>query len=205
MKFYVIAHTNLLNVSDCLNIGSMKYTVMTYETALETAGSEYMLVKLIDSGELCKIDRGVYSTREHPDPLVLAGVLYPNAIVTMDSALYAHGLTDTIPDKVHLATSRRGTRINRAGYRQYFTDDELLEPGVISMMREDGVARIYSLERMLVEVMRRQASLPLDFYKEIIGRYRKIIDDIDIRKVEDYISMFKRSDFMFDILQREVL
>ena len=53
--------------------------------------------------------------------------------------------------------------------------------------------------------MRRQASLPLDYYKEVIESYRKIIDELDIALVEDYMSLFKKNDYMFDILQREVL
>ena len=64
---------------------------------------------------------------------------------------------------------------------------------------------MYNRERMLVEVMRRQASLPLDYYKEVISSYRKIVDELDIALVEDYMALFKKNDFMFDILQREVL
>ena len=68
-----------------------------------------------------------------------------------------------------------------------------------------GTAFMYNRERMLVEVMRRQASLPLDYYKEVISSYRKIADELDIALVEDYTALFKKNDFMFDILQREVL
>ena len=64
---------------------------------------------------------------------------------------------------------------------------------------------MYNRERLLVEVMRRQASLPLDYYKKVIDSYRNIIDDLDIALVEDYMSLFKRNDYMSDILQREVL
>ena len=71
--------------------------------------------------------------------------------------------------------------------------------------RDGGTARMYNRERMLVEVMRRQASLPLDYYKEVISSYRKIADELDIALVEDYMALFKKNDFMFDILQREVL
>ena len=123
----------------------------------------------------------------------------------MDSALYAYGLTDVIPEETHLATNRNATRITRPGYRQYFIEEGLLDPGAVLIEREGGVVRMYSRERLLVEVMRRQASLPLDYYREIIDSYRKIIDELDIALIEDYMSLFKKNDFMFDILQREVL
>lgn len=109
---------------------------MTYEQALADAGSAFLLKKKLESKELHKLTRGAYSKIEHPDPLVLAHVLYPEAVITMDSALYAHDLTDVIPDEVHLATSRSSTRIARPGYRQYFTEDALLTPGTMDVERD---------------------------------------------------------------------
>ncbi len=178
---------------------------MTYEKAVQQAGSRSALDTKIDSGELFKISRGIYSTTEHPDPLAVAYVTYPNSVITMDSALYFYGLTDIPPAEIHLATARDATRITRPGYRQYFTEKNLLEPGASSMKNGQGVICVYNKERLLVEVMRRQATLPLDYYKEIIASYRRIVEDLDLRLVEDYMSLFKRQDAMFDILQREVL
>lgn len=183
----------------------MAETVLTYERALEQAGSRRRLQANVSDGKLFKVGRGVYATVEHPDPLVVAHVVYPNAVVTMDSALFAYGLTDVPPGKVHLATARGSTRIERSGYRQYFVGEGLLDPGAVEQDRGQGVIRMYNRERMLVEVMRRQATLPFDYYKEIIESYRRIAEDIDMRLVEDYMELFKRQGFMFDILQREVL
>lgn len=183
----------------------MKDTVLTYESALERAGSRSALEAKVKNRELFKIDRGVYASSEHPDPLVVAHALYPDAIITMDSALASYGLTDVPPDKVHLATARDATRISRKGYRQYFTERELLNPGEVETDMGHGNVRIYNRERLLVEVMRRQAALPLDYYREIIDSYRRISEELDIRLVEDYMSLFKRQDAMFGILQREVL
>lgn len=201
----VNTHTILLCVSVCVTIANMVNCVMRYEEALSDAGSPFLLRKKLESNELYKLSRGAYSKIKHPDPLVLAHVLYPESVVTMDSALYAYGLTDVIPKETHLATNRNATRITRPGYRQYFIEEGLLDPGAVEIEREGGVVRMYNRERLLVEVMRRQASLPLDYYKKVIDSYRNIIDDLDIALVEDYMSLFKRNDYMSDILQREVL
>lgn len=198
-------HMNRVSVYVCAIICTMKDVVLTYESALEEAGSRGALETKVRSGELFKIGRGIYSSSEHPDPLVVAHVLYPDAVITMDSALALYGLTDVPPDKVHLATARDTTRISRPGYRQYFTERELLDPGAAERDIGHGIIRIYDRERLLVEVMRRQATLPLDYYREVIASYRRISEDLDIRLVEDYMALFKRQDAMFDILQREVL
>lgn len=183
----------------------MEKSIFTYEEALYEIGSKSRLNQKVRDGGLFKIERGAYSTVSSPNPLVVAHVVYPDGVVTMDSALFAYGLTDFIPEKVHLATTRGASRIARKGYKQYFLKDELLNPGATIIQLEDGKAKIYDKERLLVEVMRRQASLPFDFYREVITSYRGISHELDIRKIEDYMDLFKRKDFMFDILQREVL
>lgn len=189
----------------CVTIHNMAKTVFTYKEALKKTGSRWRLQSMLSEGKLFKVSRGAYSTERHPDPLVVAHILYPTAVVTMDSALYFHGLTDVPPDEVHVATAREATRISRPGYRQYFTEQSLLDPGAIEQDTERGTIRIYNKERMLVEVMRRQATIPLDYYREIISSYRNMPDSLDTRLVEDYLGLFKRQDLMFNILQREVL
>lgn len=72
----------------------MKDTVLTYENALERAGSQGALEAKIRNCEHFKIGRGVYATSEHSDPLAVAHALYPDAVITMDSTLASCGLTD---------------------------------------------------------------------------------------------------------------
>ena len=198
-------HMNRVCVYVYAIICSMRDVVLTYESALEEAGSRGALETKVRNGDLFKIGRGIYASSEYPDPLVVARALYPDAVITMDSALASYGMTDVPPDKVHLATARDATRISRPGYRQYFTERKLLDPGAVEKDMGHGTIRIYDRERLLVEVMRRQATLPLDYYREVIASYRRISEDLDVRLVEDYMALFKRQDAMFDILQREVL
>jgi hypothetical protein len=183
----------------------MTQTVLTYKEALSEAGSRYNLNQLIKNGNLHNIARGIYSTAKNPNPFPLAYALYPNAVITMDSALFTYGLTDTPPNEVHLATARDAARICRPGYHQYFVDKPLLNPGAIKDNQGYGTFCIYNRERLLVEVMRRQATLPFDYYTEVIKSYRAISHEIDFQLVEDYMHMFKRHEFMLDILQREVM
>ena len=45
----------------------------------------------------------------------------------------------------------------------------------------------------------------LDYYKELIVSYRKIVGDLDMREVEDCMALYRRADSLFDMMQREVL
>ena len=64
---------------------------------------------------------------------------------------------------------------------------------------------IYSLERMLIELMRFRSKLPFDYYKEIISNYRNRVERMDIAKVEEYAYSFRNADKLMDMIQMEVL
>ena len=176
-----------------------------YDDMLRRYGSAYQIGKAVGSGAIHKIARGLYSDERHPDPNAVACTLWPQAALTMDSAFYLHGLTDVVPELVHVATPRNSTRIRDARIRQYFMEPALMSVGVEMMGVEESVIRAFTLERMLVELLRNAGALPLDYYKELIASYRKIVDDLDMREVENCMALYKRADSLFDMMQREVL
>lgn len=176
-----------------------------YDDMLRRYGSAYQIGKAVDSGAVYKIARGLYSDERHPNPNAVACALWPQAVLTMDSAFYLHGLTDVVPELVHVATPRNSTRIRDAGVRQYFMLPRLLGTGVqVSESGGYGV-RVFSRERMLVELLRSAGTLPMDYYRELIGSYRRIAGELDMREVEDCLALYRRSDSLFDMMQREVL
>jgi hypothetical protein len=62
---------------------------------------------------------------------------------------------------------------------QVFLSENVFVQGKTEM-DYDGVAiTIYNRERMLIEALRNSKSMPFDYYKEIIGGYRKISGDLD--------------------------
>ena len=79
--------------------------IITHKAAVAEFGSPYRINKEIKANRLFRVARGFYSDTRYADPYALCAMRYPGAIVTMDSAFYLHGLTDRVPDKVHLATA----------------------------------------------------------------------------------------------------
>ena len=109
----------------------------------------------------------------------------------MDSAFYLHGLTDVVPELVHVATPHNSTRIRDSG---------------VQAMESGGYAvRAFSWERMLVELLRNAGTLPMDYYRELIGSYRRIASELDMREAEDCLALYRRSGSLFDMMQREML
>ena len=171
----------------------------------ELYGYPLKVREAMERGEIYRIKRGYYASKPNVNPFSYLTTKYPHAIITMDTAFFIYGLTDVIPDKTHLATMRNATRINDAGVVQAFMSERIFEPGK-TKLEYDGVSiTIYDRERMLVEALRNSKSMPFDYYKEIIAGYRRISDELNYHRIDEYILLFKKNDYLYDMLRREVL
>jgi predicted transcriptional regulator of viral defense system len=177
----------------------------TWREVNETYGYPLKVREALDNGELYKVARGYYSEKPYINPFILIAAKYPYAIITLDTAFYIHGLTDVIPEKTYLATLRNATRITNKEVVQVFHSESIFAQGKTEMEYDGVSVIIYDKERMLVEALRNSKSLPFDYYKEIIGGYRKIVDSLDFRKIEEYISIFRKNEYLSNMLRREVL
>ncbi len=189
-----------------------------YADVLKRYGSAYQIKRASDSGKLFKVARGLYSDAQYHSSNAAICALYPKAVLTMDSAFYLHDLTDAVPLAVHVAVPRNSTRINsrvkicigtcayEADVKQYFMKPSLMKVGVAQKKVNGEVLRVFSRERMLVELLRKAASMPFDYYKEIVASYRRIIDKLDIRQIEDCVALYspKYAEAIFEKLQLEV-
>lgn len=179
--------------------------VLTYKQCIEKYGSDHMLKKEIAEGNIFQIEKGIYSLSRNCSELEIISVKYSKAIFCGESAFYYLGLTDEIPDLYHLATIRTDGRIKDERVKQTFQKEDIFHVGQIKMLYHNTEICIYSLERMLVELVRFKARMSFDYYKEIIRAYRKFVYNMDITKVEEYASEFKNSDKLMQIIELEVL
>ena len=165
--------------------------VYNYKEMIEIYGNDYNLKKALNKNEIFKLDKGIYSNKKIVSPLVIYSKKYPNSVITMDSAFYYYNLTDVIPNKVYLATDRNADKINNEKIIQTFMSKDILYQGKISLQTNDAIINIYDRERLLIELIRKKNQIPFDYYKEIISNYRAIVDELDMYKIEEYLSLFK--------------
>lgn len=178
--------------------------IYTYTECLEHYGSKYNINKLISEGKLFKQEKGIYSDEKYVPALEIISVKYPKAVFTMNSAFYYHNLTDTIPDRFYLATTRGTSRIADKRVIQIFENSDGLMLGAELFVQGKTTILMYNKERMLVELLRNKNKLPFDYYKEILGNYRKIADDMDIPLIQDYASALPKTAMIMEALQMEV-
>lgn len=179
--------------------------VLTYKECIEKYGSDHLMKKEILEGRLFQKEKGIYSLQKSCSELEIISIKYPRSVFTGESAFYYHSLTDVIPDYYHLATIRTDSRIRDKRVKQSFLKGEIFEMGKTKIQRNNIEINIYSMERMLIELMRFKSKLPFDYYKEIIASYRNKADTMDIAMVEEYADRFKNGDKIMDMIQMEVL
>jgi len=172
---------------------------------LNEYGSDYMIQKKVDADELFKVGRGIYSEDKHVPELAVLAYRYPKAVVTLRNAFYIHGLTDVIPDKYDLSTDRNASKIPSDNIKQYFAPSFFFEQGVETVYYKGYPIRMYSKERMLIELLRYKNKLPFDYYKEVLSSFREILSQLDIQAIQDYASEAPKSGKIMERLQTEVL
>ena len=121
---------------------------------LEKYGSDYFIEKKIEEGELFKVGKGIYSEKKYVPEIAMFVYKYPNAVVTMKSAFFFHGLTAVIPDECDLARTRDAAKIKDERVKQYFVPDDFFEEGIETADYKGYDIRIYNKERMLIELVR---------------------------------------------------
>ncbi len=178
--------------------------IYNHKEMKEKYKSDYQINKAIKNKEIYKIEKNIYSDTKNINYLEMISKKYRNAIFTLDSAFYFHNLTDVIPSKITLATKRNALRIRDNKIIQVFTLEKLFEIGKTQMIVEGAIINIYDKERMLIELIRNKNQIAFDYYKEIISNYRKITNELDISKIEEYIEIFPYEEHIYEVLQKEV-
>ena len=178
--------------------------IYSYEECKQKYKTDYEIRKLLVSGQLKRVRRGVYSDEKHESDLAIISRIYPYAVFTMNSAFYYHGLTDTIPEAYYLMTDKDAAKIRDEKVRQFFDNNNSCSLGQENKNYNGTEIRIFSRERMLVELIRNKNKLPFDYYKEIIASYRKLIYDLDIQAVQEYAMQLPKTKLVMETLQLEV-
>lgn len=81
---------------------------------------------------------------------------------------------------------------------------ELLKIGATTMEYKGYYLPIFDLERMLIELVRYKSKLPFNYYKEILGNYRRLLPTLNTEKVRDYTENMPKRDMIIRTIRTEV-
>ena len=171
---------------------------------LDEFGSHYQIRKMIKEGRLYKLEPGVYSDGIEHRTIEIVQFKYPTSVITLNSAYYYYNLTDSVPDKLHLAMVRRGTSILDNRVIEHQVPVGTLDLGATKAVLHGTPMRIYDRERLLIETIRNATKLPYDLYKEVIESFRAIKHELYPSKMTDYIEQIPRKDAILRAVEKEV-
>lgn len=179
--------------------------LLSYEECIKKYKSDYHIRKQISLHNLYKIEPGVYSDKEYESHTAVVMKKYPRAVFTLNSAFYYQGLTDTIPQKYYLQTDKDDAKISDRRIKQCFDNYSSMDIGVEIIEYNGDEIRVFSKERLLIELVRNRTKLPFDYYKEVIGNYRKLIHDLDFQAIEEYAEELPKTELVMNTIRMEVL
>lgn len=178
--------------------------ILSYKECINEYGNDYQLARAIAEEKVYRVEAGMYSTDKYEEELAVIVKKYPNAILTGEYAFYCHDLTDVIPEKYFIATKKNSVKLKDPRIVQVYISEELLLCGAVTKEIHGVTVKIYDKERMLIELLRNKNSMPHDLYKEILGNYRKIIDTLEIWRIQEYAEIFPKSKMVKKALAEEV-
>ena len=159
-----------------------------------------MIYRWLSSGEIIKLDRGVYGIPNTPrDDLALLQYRYDRCIFSGITALSLHGLTDHISEYYHITFPQgyNPSSLKNCGWKISVTRSvpKIYELGRMEMMTPQGnMICVYDKERSLCDILRGKG-LPPFMVRTVMKRYFNSYDR-DLSKLKEYAEILHVGDRM---------
>ena len=163
----------------------------TYIDLKKKGYSAYQIEKLVNEKRLYKIEKGLYGTSDNESDLEIIRTLYPDSIITLESAFYYYGMLNKKPNFFRLATVQKARKIKRENVKQIFMTDKFYNLGISNMKYQNVHVVTYDLERLLIEIVRNKVKIDYDTYNEVIKNYQRIAKLLNKKKLSLYLPYFK--------------
>lgn len=144
---------------------------------LSGLGIDYRRVlDYVENGKLIRIKNGYYTDRlDRFTEEQLISKLFPDAMLCMESALYAYGYLKEKPYGWHLAvdknTSKSRFKMDYPKVIPYYTEPESLQLGATKITLEDCEFGIYDKERLICDCLKYEFKLSREQYKAALMAY----------------------------------
>lgn len=151
-------------------------------TARELAAAHIhrqVLSRLVESGEIERVARGVYRLPEHPLTenygLAMASAVVTHGVICLLSALQFHGIGTQLPSEVWIAIDRRARRpaLKYPPLRIVRYSGAALTEGVESHRIEGRTVRVYNVAKTVADCFKYRNKIGLDVALEALREARR--------------------------------
>ncbi len=161
------------------------------KSALNDLGIDYRrILDFVEKGDLIRLKNGYYTIRisDFSEEELIAK-LFPDAVLNLESALYAYGYISKKPYGWRLAvdknTSKSRFKMDYPKVIPMYTEPEVLELGVKEIDFGGAKMKIFDRERLICDCLKYEDKMEREFFKEGVMAY---INDPkkDIAKLMQY-------------------
>jgi len=146
--------------------------------AIEQGITRYMLYSLRDRGVIEQVSRGIYRLVDLPPisnpDLVTVSLRFPNAIISLVSALAYHDITTQIPHVVFVAVSRdsRMPSLDHPPIQAHRFSNEAYKAGIEEHSIDGVPVKVYSPEKTLADCFKFRNKIGIDVFLEALKLYK---------------------------------
>lgn len=171
-----------------------KSGMITTKDIVENNQSKANFYNFLKENDFEQVSRGVYASKDvWVDPLMIAHMRCPKAVISHDAALHYYGLVDREPSAPTLTiySGYNTSRLKEAGYKVFFVKKEYLDVGKVEVVDFDGnTVPMYDIERTMCDLVRNRSSFEIQDFNSAIKAYvRK--SDKNLTKLFDYAKMLR--------------
>ena len=135
-------------------------------------GIDYRRIQqFMEEGQIVKVKNGYFTTkRSDYSEEELITSMFPDGVLTMESALFYHGYLSLRPFQWQIAisknTSKSRFKLNYPVVTPFYTEPEVLSMGVTEVLVGEKPMKIYTIDRLICDVL----------------KYEEKMDRVDFRK-----------------------
>lgn len=173
------AHDGLVTTSDILNLGIDYRRLQQFQ----------------EEGQIFRVKSGYYTSKptDYSEEQLITS-MFPDGVLTMESALYYHGYLETRPFEWKIAisknTSKSRFKLDYPAVYPYYSEDKVLEQGVTEMEIAGKNMKIYTIDRLICDVLKYQDKMDRNDFKKAALTYIND-DNKDVAALMEYAKQRK--------------
>jgi len=172
---------------------------------LTTSGySQDKINVAVEAKELFKIEKGIYSDKETYQDEELICFKYPNAVITLESALAIYDDSYPKPEKIEISTPHKSKQLKNDLIKQYFNTSPGYESGVEDYNYKGSIIKIYNVDKLLVEFIRHKSSYTDEEFNNILKYFINNKSKLNKEKIYNYIEDYKYQDKITEVLENKI-
>ena len=178
--------------------------ILSYREVKEAGLSYRTYRKMIEQEELEPLGKGLYGLAEYyMDDWYLIQLRNPKGVYALDTALWLHGLSLTVPFEktmmfpygVNTSTIKQAQEVKPVVTRTNF------DVGIVEIERQKGQQiRIYEIERTLVECLRPVYKMDVQLIAQAFKLYFQKYS-VNFQKLMYYAKLFRVTDKIYSYIE----